>query len=86
MAKVQKTPEEIEAAKAAAAERKAAASKAKSDQGLPDSVTLEKPYGYIHDDESRRFWDHGTVVTDADQIADLMDRKAPLVGITHDEE
>lgn len=84
MAKAQKTPEEIEAAKAAA-ERKAAASAAKAAQGLPESVTLEKPYGYIHDDESRRFWDHGTVVTDAEEIADLMDRKAPLVGITHEE-
>ncbi len=78
MAKEKKTPEQIAADKAAAAEKKA-------EQGLPESVTLEKPYGYIHDDESRRFWEPGTVVTDADEIADLMDRKAPLVGITHED-
>ena len=49
----------------------------------PESVTLSAPYGYIDEHEMHQFWHSGTVVTDADQIADLMARKAPLEGINH---
>ena len=54
---------------------------AKSTQKLPTSVTLARAYGYIHTDNSRRFWDAGRVVVDAKEIEDLLERKAPLVEI-----
>lgn len=50
-----------------------------------DSVTLAAPYGFFDDDEVHHFWNAGTEVKDADTIALLMQRKAPLVGITHGE-
>ncbi|MDB5965523.1 MAG: hypothetical protein JWQ72_2023, partial [Polaromonas sp.] len=37
------------------------------------------PYGYRDEDDVLHFWNVGQVVTDADQIADLLERKAPLV-------
>jgi len=52
---------------------------------LPESVTLAAPHGYIDDDGVNHHWHPGTVVTDEDEIALLIGRKAPLVGITHEE-
>lgn len=63
-----------------------AAEKAKAPAAeLPESVTLAAPYGYIDDQEQHRYWHADTVVTKPEEIADLMDRKAPLVGIEHAE-
>lgn len=53
--------------------------KAKSDQTLPESIVLASPYGYDPENgESFKMWAVGQVVTDADQIADLIARVAPL--------
>lgn len=75
-----------EAAQAAAdkadLEAKAAeAEKAKSKQSLPESVTLASPYGYDPEIEGQpqKFWAAGQVVTDQDEIKDLLDRQAPLL-------
>ncbi len=46
---------------------------------LPDSVTLASPYGYYDDAGVMRMWFAGQVVTDSDQIEDLLERDAPLV-------
>lgn len=64
---------------AAAAPAKAAKAK------LPESVTLDAPHGFIDEDERNRHWHAGAVVTDPDEIQLLIERKAPLVGINHDE-
>lgn len=55
--------------------------KAKADQALPDSVTLAQPYGYDPEIEGQsvKMWMAGQVVTDPDEIKDLIDRQAPLV-------
>lgn len=52
---------------------------------LPESVTLAAPHGYIDDDDVNHHWHPGQVVTDEDEIALLIGRKAPLVGITYDD-
>jgi len=79
---------EKEAAKAAKEAEKAAAKAAKDADKveLPESVTLARPYGYINEEEgTSHAWAAEQVVKDPEQIADLMARKAPLVGVTYDE-
>lgn len=70
-------------AKTTAAEKDKAPAAEKPE--LPETVTLAAPYGYIDDEEKHRYWHTDTVVTNPDDIADLMARKAPLVGIEHAE-
>lgn len=48
---------------------------------LPESVTLAAPYAYFEEDgETANYWSENQVVTDPDQIRDLMTRGARLVG------
>jgi hypothetical protein len=53
---------------------------AKLESELPESVTLASPYGYDPEIEGEavRMWSTGQVVTDPEQIKDLIDRQAPL--------
>ena len=44
----------------------------------PDKVTLASPYAFYEDNGDLRNWAAGAVVTDADEIAVLIDRQAPL--------
>jgi hypothetical protein len=80
------TPDPAPAAPAASADPVAPApdetKKAKSK--LPESVTLAAPHGYIDDSGENHHWHPGTVVTDQKEISELMKRKAPLKGITHE--
>lgn len=69
----------------AAADIKTPEAPKKSNPKLPESVILAAPHGYIDDDDVNHHWHAGTVVTDAKEIADLMARKAPLEGITHED-
>lgn len=50
---------------------------------LPEKVVLAKPYGYFDADDVHHFWGAGMEVTDHEQIADLMQRMAPLEGVDH---
>lgn len=82
MRETDNTPEATETeTKAADAPKKGKSKKAE----LPESVTLAAPYGYIGDDDLNHFWQAGDVVTDAADIADLVARKAPLVGLSDEE-
>ena len=47
-------------------------------------VTLSQPYGYITEAGELRYWNAGQVVSTPEHITDLMERKAPLVGIEHE--
>ena len=62
------------------AARLAAEKEAKSKE-LPKSVTLVSPYGYDPEEEGKplKMWSAGQVVTDPEDIADLIKRKAPLL-------
>lgn len=44
----------------------------------PAKLVLTAPYGFIDDDGQHRYWHAGTEVTDADEIAVLVERKAPV--------
>ena len=44
----------------------------------PESVTLESAFSFIDDDGVHHYWHEGHVETDADRIAMLIERKAPL--------
>lgn len=53
---------------------------------MPDLVVLSAPYGFIDDSGATRFWQPGVTVTEAEEIALLIGRKAPLDGIEYDDE
>lgn len=48
------------------------------DAPLPVKLVLTSPYGFIDESEKHRYWHTGTEVTDADDIALLLDRGAPV--------
>ena len=48
----------------------------KSDQ--PESVTMEATYSFYDDEGLHRYWSESHVVTDAADIALLIERGAPL--------
>lgn len=52
----------------------------KAEASTPESVTLASPYGYDPEIEGQsiKMWAAGQVVTDPDEIQDLIDRQAPL--------
>ncbi|WP_435607712.1 hypothetical protein [Pseudomonas knackmussii] len=58
----------------------------KKSDALPESVSFSAPYGFIDDSGATRFWQPGVLVTEADDIALLIGRKAPLDGIEYDDE
>lgn len=66
--------------KAQLAAKATGAGSTETESALPVSVTLASMYGYDPeiDGESIKMWAAGQVVTDADQIADLIERQAPL--------
>lgn len=90
-------PEEVAAAEPAPAAPEAPAADLAPDQPeldeevvlqgpLPDLVVLSAPYGFIDDSGATRFWQPGVTVTEAEEIALLIGRKAPLDGIEYDDE
>ena len=48
----------------------------KTDQ--PAKLVLTAPYGFIDENEQHRYWHAGTEVMDADDIALLIERQAPV--------
>lgn len=50
----------------------------------PDSVVLAAPYGYVDDAGGNHHWHAGHVINDPEQIADLIERRAPLVDIVYE--
>lgn len=47
-------------------------------QAIPYKLVLTSPYGFIDENEQHRYWHAGTEVTDADDIALLIERQAPV--------
>ncbi len=45
---------------------------------FPASVTMSRLYAYWADDGSFRQWQPGSVATDPNEIADLIERAAPI--------
>jgi hypothetical protein len=63
----------------ARAPRKAEAPEAAPQADLPKAVRLTHPYAYFTDTNVLRAWDVDHVETDADEIATLIERGAPVV-------
>ena len=57
----------------------------KKDDAPPESVVLTAPYAFIDDTGATRALSPGLTVTDAEDIALLVDRKAPLDGIEYED-
>ena len=57
----------------------------KKDDAPPESVVLSAPYAFIDETGATRAWSPGVTVTDAEDIALLIDRKAPLDGIEYED-
>jgi hypothetical protein len=51
----------------------------------PESVSFSAPYGFIDDSGATRYWQAGVTVTEAEDVALLIDRKAPLDGIEYED-
>lgn len=49
-----------------------------SGEGLPAAVRLLRLYGYWTDDDQLRQWSEGHIETDPAEIADLIERGAPI--------
>lgn len=63
----------------ARAPRKVEAPDAAPAPDLPKAVRLTSPYAYFTDTNVLRAWDVDHVETDADEIATLIERGAPVV-------
>lgn len=55
----------------------------KAKSKVPASVKLMSPHGFIDENEQHRYWHSGQEVTDPEEIALLIERKAPLEGIEY---
>lgn len=71
--------DEISTPAAPAAARPAPRAAAAKAPPPPAPVRLTHPYGYFDDEGGFHTWSAGEIVTDADEIADLMKRGAPIV-------
>jgi len=44
----------------------------------PVQATMTLPHGYYGEDGALRWWDAGSIITDPQEIADLVARNAPI--------
>lgn len=55
-----------------------AAKRAPAKPQQPAKIKVVRPHGFITDDGANRHWNQGQIVTDADEIALLIERKADI--------